>query len=116
MIEGINVNLGGREFVAPPIPLKIFRTKAAWFEELNKMQRTQMMTPAAAEAVVGIIHAALVRNYPDLTVEEVEDLLDLRSMTETVTAIMDFSGAVKVNQGEAAAPGAPASPGVTSTP
>ena len=35
MIEGIKVNLGGREFVAPPIPLKIFRTKAAWFEAVS---------------------------------------------------------------------------------
>lgn len=116
MIEGIKVNLGGREFVAPPIPLKIFRTKAAWFDELNKLNRTNMMTPAAEEAVVGIIHSALIRNYPNLTPEEVEDLLDLRSMTETVQAIMDFSGAVKVNPGEAPAPGAPASPGATSTP
>lgn len=115
MIEGITVRIGGREFVAPPIPLKIFRTKAAWFQELNKLERTAMMTPETEEAVVGIIHAALSRNYPELTAEEVEDLLDLRSMTETVKAIMDFSGAKPA--GEAEAPGAESlSPGATSTP
>ena len=105
MIEGKKLNLGGTEFVVPPFPMRILRTHPEWLKSVREL--SDIPTPEQSEAILGIIHAALARNYPDLTPEGVEDLLDVASMMAALQAVMDVSGMVPV------APGSPgeATPG-----
>ena len=86
MLEGIKINLGGREFTAPPLPLKVFRLHPDWFEILNDL--TGLPTPETVEIMTQIILAALQRNYPDLTAETLEDLLDVSNMPIAMRAVM----------------------------
>lgn len=90
MIEGAKLVLGGREFVAPPLPLKIFRTKADWIKAVSGL--SELPGPVEVEAITGLVHASLVRNYPELTVQEVEDLLDVVNMGPAIEAVMGVSG------------------------
>jgi len=86
LVEGIKINLGGREFVAPPLPLKVFRLHPDWFETLNDL--TGLPTPETVEIMTQIILSSLHRNYPDLTAEELEDLLDVNNMPIAMRAVM----------------------------
>ena len=86
MLEGIKINLGGRDFVAPPLPLKVFRLHPDWFETLNDL--AGLPTPETVEIMTQIILSALQRNYPDITAETLEDLLDVSNMPIAMRAIM----------------------------
>lgn len=54
--------------------------------------------------VIDCAHAALKRNYPDLTREEAADLIDIGNMNEVFAAVMDVSG-LKRREQEAAQAG-----------
>jgi hypothetical protein len=86
MLEGIKIVLGGHEFVAPPLPLKVFRVHPEWFAALENT--SGLPTPESVGIMTGIVHSALVRNYPGLTLEELEDMLDIVSMPLAMAAVM----------------------------
>jgi probable phage associated protein len=54
--------------------------------------------------VIDCAHAAMKRNYPDMTREEVADLIDIGNMNEVFAAVMDVSG-LKRKEQEAAQAG-----------
>lgn len=54
--------------------------------------------------VIDCAHAALRRNYPEMTREEVADLIDIGNMGEVFAAVMDVSG-LKRKEQEAAQAG-----------
>ena len=97
MIEGALVKMGGKEWTVPALTFKQVRTLLpklttipANAVELNKEQM---------EIVTEVTHAAVSRNYPELTVDDVEDMLDLRNVQVILLAVMGQSGL------EASAPG-----------
>ena len=61
-----------------------------------------MPTPEQMQGVCEIVHAALSRNYDDLTIEQVEDIIDLRNAGAVIQAVMGQSG---LTQSKDAAPG-----------
>lgn len=105
MIAGKKLNLGGTEYVVPPFPMRILREHPEWLKAVRALE--DIPTPEQTEAIVGIIHSALHRNYPDLTFEQVEDMLDVPGSFMALAAVMDISGMVQVPPGASgeAAPG-----------
>lgn len=65
------VTLGGRDFVVPAMSLGMLKRHRNLLENIESMQPFD-----ALEGVVALVHDALCRNYPDITREEVEDLID----------------------------------------
>lgn len=102
MLEGAKLVLGGREFVAPPLPLKVFRTQQDWLRTVSQLDG--LPGPEHVDAISGLVHASLVRNYPELTVQEVEDLLDLGNLRTAIEVVMGVSGVKKGSPGEAPSP------------
>jgi hypothetical protein len=51
-----------------------------------------MFDPGNIGTVIDTLHAALGRNYPDMTREEVADMIDLENMQEVMTCAMDIAG------------------------
>jgi len=98
----VNVTLGGREFVVPPLNLKALRKLAPKIQMLAAIG--DVPTDEQLEAVASVVHSALVRNYPDMTQEEVEDALDLLNLVPTIDAVMQASGLRRVAPGEAQEP------------
>jgi hypothetical protein len=90
MHEGLTVRLGGDEFVVPALTFRQLRTL------LPKLDRLQ--DPAAGfdagqlDAVVDIAHAALGRNYPDLSREDLEDRLTFADVPILISAVLTGSG------------------------
>lgn len=86
-VPGIPVFLSGVDYVMPPLSLnsvKQLKPKLEAFKGTDDQEDIDTVIDAA--------HAALKRNYPALTREEVGDLVDLGNMQEVMEACMDVSG------------------------
>lgn len=102
-IKGVNVELNGEIYVIPPIALgalEQLQERIGAFDG-NAHDAKQIST------VIDCAHAAMKRNYPDLTRDDVANLIDIANMNDVFTAVMDVSGLKRKEQeaqaGEAAA-------------
>lgn len=98
-VKGITLHLGGRNWVIPPLNL-------AALEQLQDQlaQFSGGIDAASVAAVLDATTAALCRNYPDITREQVAEMVDLANMAEVMEAVMDVSGLKRQAQ-EADTPG-----------
>lgn len=102
MIEGKKVEMGGRVFIVPPLPMKVFRTNPEWLKAIRDL--SDIPDETASAAMVGLIHAAIHRNHPEVTVDELEELLDVRTALMALAAVMDMSGFVQAPKTGGATP------------
>ena len=113
MIPGTAVIMGGREWTVPPLTLGQLRRLMPKVRQLSEIGAE--MGEAQIGVLVEIVAAALQRNYPDVTPEMVEGLLDLGNAGTVLNAVLTGSGLTLRARppGEAAAPGS--DPGATSS-
>lgn len=96
LIPGNTVNLGGTQYVVPPLSFKQLRMllgKISLISTIGGVPTDEQM-----DAIIDVVLASLSRNYPDATREQVEDMLDLGNAAPVIQAIMGASG---LEQGEA---------------
>lgn len=93
--EGTAVMMGGREFVAPPLSFGQIKRLKPVLEGLDAAQKNGGFNLDAIDGMVQVVHMALSRNYPDLTTEEVEEMLDTANVMKVFAAIMGVSGFVQ---------------------
>jgi len=100
LIEGEEVSLGGTKYTVPALTLgQIRRMK-------DKIQALATLNPMTADDgnfndFLDVVHAALGRNYPDLTREQLVDLIDLRNVKPLMQAIVNASGFVPAGEAKA---------------
>lgn len=87
MIKGITLILGGQPYIVPPLPLGALEDLQDGLENF-----TGGTDIKSIKTVIDTLHAALLRNYPDLTREQVRGMVGLESMVEVMQAVMDISG------------------------
>ena len=87
MIKGIKMELGGTVYVVPPLSLGAIETMQ---DRIGKF--TAGASLESVGTVIDALHSALSRNYPEMTREQVSDLVDLGDMQEVMEAIMDVGG------------------------
>jgi hypothetical protein len=97
--EGTKVTMGGRDFILPPLTLKALRLLGPKIKVLGQIN--DVPTEEQVGAMVEVVHASTVRNYPDMTPEDLEDLLDLGNLPTVFQAIMSSSGLKQGVPGEA---------------
>ncbi len=112
MIPGVTVAMGGQDWLVPPLTLGQLRRLMPKVRELTEIGAS--MGEAQIAVLVEIIAVALQRNYPTLTPDKVENLLDLGNAAAVLNAVLTGSGLKPGGNpmGEVAAPGA--SPGAGS--
>jgi hypothetical protein len=89
LIPGVTLTLGGREFVVPPLSMKALRELHPQWPTLQSMG--DVPTGPQIDVVLGVVHSALIRNYPDLTRDELEELVDLGNLPKALMAVMGAS-------------------------
>lgn len=94
--DGVDVKLGRTTYVVPPLALGAVKRYAAQIQKFGSLSLEQQM-----DLTVAIAHAALKRNYPEITTERVEDLVDLRNMGQVFEAVVQSSGFTAQPQGNA---------------
>lgn len=111
MIDGVNLTIGGRDFTVPPLNLKALKKLTPTIQSI--VDAGDDLSLAQLDAIVDVVHTALARNYPDLSRDEVEELLDVVNMEPTIRAVLEASGLTKRAPGEAASPKSSTGPGST---
>lgn len=91
MIDGVKIEMGGQEWIVPPINLKGIRKIQPLLPHLEKLK---FDTDEGVNAVVQVVQVALSRNYPEVTAEQIEDMVDMDNLPKIVQAIMNVSGLV----------------------
>lgn len=79
-IKGTEFDFGTKKLVIPPLSLGAL-----------DRYREALETAPEPNTIVDVTHAALVRNYPDMTRDEVADLVDLDNMHEVFNIVMNVS-------------------------
>jgi hypothetical protein len=95
-IPGTLVNLGGVSFVMPPLNLD----QVKQFQDIINNAGQKPTMAENIEESLPVLHAALTRNYPDLTLEELRPLIDLGNFLAVSTALRNSSGLVPSKPGE----------------
>lgn len=87
-VKGIPFEFSGCTLVIPSLSLGAMEQ----LQERLAGMSDDMFDPENISTVIDTLHAALGRNYPDMTREEVANLVDLENMQEAMTCAMDVSG------------------------
>jgi hypothetical protein len=105
VIPGIMVSMGGQQWTVPPLTLGQLRRLMPKVRQLTEIGA--QMGETQIGVLTEIVAAALQRNYPDMTAETVENLLDLGNAGAVLNAVLTGSGlkAQERSPGEAGAPG-----------
>lgn len=88
------VQLGEAEYKVPPLN---FAAVKRFLPQLSQLGSAKLATldPDKMGLVAELAHCALQRNYPAMTLAEVEELLDLGNMVPLFSAVMSVSGLIK---------------------
>jgi len=105
MIPGVSIAMAGQDWLVPPLTLGQLRRLMPKVRQLSEIDAS--MGEGQIGVLVEIVAAALQRNYPDVTNEKVEDLLDLGNASAVLNAVLTGSGLKPygVSLGEAVPPG-----------
>lgn len=87
MIKGIELEISGQTFVVPPLALGDME----FFQE-KLMAYKGDLSPESISTVIDLSHAALKRNYPELTRDDLKKLIDVGNMPMVMVAVMDVAG------------------------
>jgi hypothetical protein len=86
-VKGVEFDFGDQLLVIPPLSLSALEQLQ---EKLSAFDGT--LSSASTGTVVDCVHAALLRNYPDMQRESVSNLLDVGNMMDVMACVMDVSG------------------------
>ena len=98
MIDGTKITLGGNEYIVPPLNFKALKRLQPTIESLAKVDMA--MSDEQIDNIAEIVLAALIRNYPDKTKDDVLEWLDLGNTAKILNAIMGASGIKTASVGE----------------
>lgn len=96
LLDGVAVQLGRREFIVPPLNLRAVRKVIPLLPVLEGKSGEGSFLDAAVE----LLALAIQRNYPDITKDEIEELVDLGNLPRLVEAVMAVSGFGPKGKGE----------------
>jgi len=97
---GIDMELGGTTLTVPPLPLGALR-ELAKFSDAAKDGGVGV--PESIDALIQAMHRTLKRNYPRITIEEIEDLIDVNTAMRIFGKLGQLSG-LSPQQAEGAKP------------
>jgi hypothetical protein len=93
IIDGTTVRMGGVDYVVAPLNFRQVRALQSKITTLGQI--AGVVSDEQMSAIIEITKAALSRNYPEITVEQVEDMIDLGNAGKVIGAIMGVSGLEK---------------------
>lgn len=83
-IEGQTIRMAGTDMIVPALN---FRQIKALAPDIKKMEKERDDEKRLASQVK-VIHQGIARNYPEATIEDVEELLDMTNILPVMAAVM----------------------------
>lgn len=99
MHEGKTISVKGKEWVVPALSFKQYKEANSKFAEISKEMlesKDLEFSPKMMDDLVGLVHMAMKRNYPELTLDEVEEMMDLGNATAFTSAILGQGNSLAV--------------------
>jgi hypothetical protein len=99
--DGDRLKLGDREFVVPPLNWRRIRKIMPILERMKDITAGGglTITESMLDDSLTVIFEAVSRNYPEITRDDLEELVDLVNAPKVIMAVMGLSGLL---QGEPA--------------
>jgi hypothetical protein len=97
--EGVRITLGQQEYIVPALTIRQMRELTSELADLKGIGAEP--TSDEITSMLRIVLAAISRNYPDMTIDALEDAIDLNSLAVVMQAITGQSGLERVKPGEA---------------
>jgi len=98
---GETLILGGEEYVVPALSFRQLRLLDADLKALMMPATTEQDYQQKFDSLGKVAHAALSRNYPELSIDQVEELLDMHTVKPMIQAVLAASGFNKAADGGA---------------
>lgn len=89
---GTWVRLGDKEYLAPPLNFKTLKEMLPIIGSLPRELNGQLPSEDQITAVARVVHASLRRNYPELTLDEIEEEMNMDNFLPIMTGILTASG------------------------
>lgn len=90
MVRGIPLMLGdGKEYTVAPLTLGALEDYGDALNNIGALDKASVAT------TIDVALASLKRNYPDMTREQVRNLIDVENMDRVFQACMDVSGLLR---------------------
>jgi hypothetical protein len=91
--RGITISMGGQDWIVPSLSVKQFRENYQTLVEGREVTDDKVLE--IMDKCMPILVQAFQRNYPGMTVAELEDLVDLMNFREVMMAISGRSTLAK---------------------
>jgi len=121
LIDGYRVVMAGVEYVIPPLTIGQLKRLRQTIDRLAQARIAEGSVASLSDELFNdfseIIREAMSRNYRGITIDDVQELLDLKNIQTVIAAVMGISGLVRSEKqpGETVAASQP-SIGMPSTP
>jgi hypothetical protein len=83
--------LGNVEYVVPAIAFRELKKLLPRLQKLNVLEGG-MPNAEDLDTITEMAHAAIQRNYPEVTLDELDGVLDMRNLREVVLTVMGQTG------------------------
>lgn len=101
MIPGVEIKLGDKVFTIAPLNFITLKKVAPLLKSFEKLDGKTMPEAEDFDAMITIIHLAIKRNHPEVTSDEIGELLDMQNVMEVITKIMGASGSKSAGEAKA---------------
>jgi hypothetical protein len=100
--RGIPVFFDGQEWIIPSLSVRQFRDNLDLLSEVVERTSTgdRKQVVAMMNALIPVIGLALRRNYPDVTDDQLFDVLDISTFSQAIRAVQGASGMKEARPGE----------------
>lgn len=88
-LPGIAVELDGREYVIPPVSIGALMQVQS---KLESISAGNIMSAENMDTIITVAHAAIRRNYPEVTREQLLEMIDIGNLKDVFNAVVDVSG------------------------
>lgn len=101
LFDGVKVRIGRQDFIVPALSIRQVKRFRPVLSTMGRFAAGGEPSDQELDALTEMLHAALSRNYPDLTVDQLGDMIDLRSLPELIKAIVARTELEATKPGEA---------------
>lgn len=88
--EGVEIEIRGKKYIVPGLSLGQLENNAEDIQTVLAMTNQNDMR--ALGTIAKIVHLAFSRNYPDITLDQIKEMIDMRNMNRIIGAVMNSTG------------------------
>ena len=92
MFEGQKIKIGDRELEIPPLSFGNLMDLEDKIAAIMDGDAKKVFSKERIQAQLDVIHAAVKRNYPDITADWLRDNLDLGNAIKVIKMVLSTSG------------------------